>query len=158
MVRLSIKTSGTKPIRQRSLYLKDNIWFIPAVCSRKEIADSTITGIDGPIYPGTCRGRSFSDGYPGARRIKTDNRLIEFKDALQGPVRHRLDSDIGDFVLRRADGIFAYQLAVVVDDAEQGVTHVVRGERFAEFHSSPDIPSTTAGLPDPILSASSGSG
>ena len=99
----------------------------PCLCSRKEIADSTIAGIDGPIYPGTCRGRFLHDGDRGALRIRTDNRLIEFEDALQGRVLHRLHSDIGDFVLRRADGVFAYQLAVVVDDAEQGITHVVRG-------------------------------
>lgn len=97
-------------------------------CSRKEIADSTIMGIDGPIYPGTCRGRSLHKGRAGARRLRTDNKPVEFNDALQGRFRQRLESTIGDFVLQRADGVFAYQLAVVVDDAEQGVTHVVRGE------------------------------
>ncbi|SOD40996.1 tRNA glutamyl-Q(34) synthetase GluQRS [Nitrosovibrio sp. Nv4] len=97
-------------------------------CSRKEIADSTIMGIDGPVYPGTCRGVSLHKGRPGAKRLRTDNQPIEFSDALQGRFRQRLDSAIGDFVLQRADGVFAYQLAVVVDDAEQGVTHVVRGE------------------------------
>jgi glutamyl-Q tRNA(Asp) synthetase len=85
-------------------------------------------GIDGAVYPGTCRGRFSSEGYSGAWRLRTDNTLIEFEDAFQGPVRQCLESDIGDFVLRRADGIYAYQLAVVVDDAEQGVNHVVRGE------------------------------
>lgn len=99
----------------------------PCRCSRREIMDSMIVGIDGPVYPGTCRGRSLYEGCPGARRVRTDDDLIEFKDALQGTVRQRLESDIGDFVLRRADGAFAYQLAVVVDDAEQGITHVVRG-------------------------------
>ncbi|WP_256208670.1 tRNA glutamyl-Q(34) synthetase GluQRS [Nitrosospira briensis] len=97
-------------------------------CSRKEIADSAHRGIDGAVYPGTCRGRSSSEGYSGAWRLKTDNTLIEFNDAFQGPVRQHLENDSGDFVLRRADGIYAYQLAVVVDDAEQGVSHVVRGE------------------------------
>lgn len=100
----------------------------PCACSRKEIADSSIMGRDSPIYPGTCR-----DSLPGAERsqalrVRTGNNLIEIKDALRGLIRQRLERDIGDFVLRRADGIFAYQLAVVVDDAEQGVTHVVRGE------------------------------
>lgn len=99
----------------------------PCSCSRKDIADSGVIGLDGSVYPGTCRGRSFSEGYSGTWRLKTHNELIEFKDAVHGPVRQRLESDIGDFVLRRADGIFAYQLAVVVDDAEQGVSHVVRG-------------------------------
>ena len=100
----------------------------PCVCSRKEIADSSITGIEGPIYPGTCRGSALHEANCSAWRIRTDNNLIEFRDALRGRVRQRLESDVGDFVLRRADGIFAYQLAVVVDDAQQGVTHVVRGE------------------------------
>jgi glutamyl-Q tRNA(Asp) synthetase len=97
-------------------------------CSRKEIADSAHMGIDGAVYPGTCRARYSSKGYSGAWRLRTDNTMMEFNDALQGPVRQRLENDIGDFVLRRSDGIYAYQLAVVVDDAEQGVSHVVRGE------------------------------
>ncbi len=100
----------------------------PCICSRKEIADSSITGIEGPIYPGTCRDSPLYEANRSAWRIRTDNNLIEFRDALRGQVRQRLQDDVGDFVLRRADGIFAYQLAVVVDDAQQGITHVVRGE------------------------------
>lgn len=107
--------------------LEERRLIYPCICSRKEIADSSIAGIEGPIYPGTCRN-SFLHRDRSAWRIKTNNNLIEFEDALRGRVRHRLESDIGDFVLRRADGIFAYQLAVVVDDAEQGITHIVRGE------------------------------
>lgn len=99
----------------------------PCTCSRKEIADSSIIGIDGPVYPGTCRARSFLPERFGAWRVRTDTRLIEFTDALQNRIQQRLEPDIGDFVLRRADGIFAYQLAAVVDDAVQGITHVVRG-------------------------------
>ncbi len=100
----------------------------PCSCSRKEIADSATIRIDGPVYPGTCRKRNHSSDYRSARRIRTDNTTIEFSDALQGLVRQQLDRDIGDFVLQRADGVFTYQLAVVVDDAEQAITHVVRGE------------------------------
>jgi glutamyl-Q tRNA(Asp) synthetase len=99
----------------------------PCTCSRKEIADSSIIGIDGPVYPGTCRGRSFLSERFGAWRVRTDSCLIEFTDTLQSRIQQRLDTDIGDFVVRRADGIFAYQLAAVVDDAAQGITHVVRG-------------------------------
>jgi len=99
----------------------------PCTCSRKEISDSSITGREGPVYPGTCRN-NFPDGNKiGSLRVRTNNNLLEFKDALQGTIHRRLESDIGDFVLRRADGVHAYQLAVVVDDAEQGITHVVRG-------------------------------
>lgn len=100
----------------------------PCVCSRKEIADSSISGIDGPIYPGTCRsGLPAGKRSSTALRVLTHDEPIEFRDALRGPIRQQLTSTIGDFVLRRADGIYAYQLAVVVDDAAQGITHVVRG-------------------------------
>lgn len=97
------------------------------VCSRKEIVDSSVIGIEGPIYPGTCRSRRPYYGHSGAWRVWTGNKLIDFEDALQGWCAQRLESDIGDFVVRRADSVFAYQLAVVVDDAEQEITHVVRG-------------------------------
>lgn len=119
------------------------------VCSRKEIADSSIVGIEGPIYPGTCRGGLAGEEQPAARRIRTDNKLIEFQDRLRGLIRQRLESDIGDFVLRRADGIFAYQLAVVVDDAEQGVTHVVRGEDLLNSTSRQIYLQQLLGCPTP---------
>ncbi len=99
----------------------------PCTCTRKEIADSSITGVSGPVYTGTCRNNLPNKKHLGALRVRTNNSLVEFKDALHGLVSQRLESDTGDFVLRRADGIYAYQLAVVVDDAEQGITHVVRG-------------------------------
>jgi glutamyl-Q tRNA(Asp) synthetase len=99
----------------------------PCSCSRKEIADSSVLGIEGPVYPGTCRDRKHEPEFSGAWRLCTNNDLIEFEDAVQGIQEQRLQRDIGDFVIRRADGVFAYQLAVVVDDAEQGITHVVRG-------------------------------
>ena len=168
----------------------------PCCCTRREIADSALHGIDGPVYPGTCR-----DGIPAGRegrawRVRTDQFLfrhsraggnpaiknafssntldsrlrghdgalsscgiIEFDDSLQGGhpntvrvsgecgsggpaaapaigcfavtchsrIAQHLESEIGDFVGKRADGLFAYQLAVVVDDAFQSITHVVRG-------------------------------
>lgn len=100
-------------------------------CSRKEIADSynqrpVQHGIDGLIYPGTCRDKS-STFKPYAERIKVKDQNISFNDAIQGKIDQNLANQIGDFVLKRADGLFAYQLAVVVDDYLQGVTHVVRG-------------------------------
>ena len=96
-------------------------------CSRKEIADSGVAGIEGYVYPGTCR-----EGVPAGRtarawRIDTRGAAVEFDDAIQGRVGHDLEKRIGDFVLYRADRVYAYQLAAAVDDAEQGVTHVVRG-------------------------------
>jgi len=99
----------------------------PCCCTRREIADSALHGMDGQIYPGVCR-----NGVPAGRagrawRVRTDDRAIEFHDALQGHISQNLEREIGDFVVKRADGLFAYQLAVVVDDAFQGITQVVRG-------------------------------
>ncbi len=96
-------------------------------CTRREIADSSLHGIEGTVYPGTCR-----DGVPPGRtvraqRVRTDTTPICFDDLLQGRICQRLQDDLGDFVVLRADGIFAYQLAVVVDDAQLDVTEVVRG-------------------------------
>ena len=97
-------------------------------CSRREIADSSLLlAADGAqIYPGTCRGGLPCGKQPRALRLKVAG-SIEFVDRAQGRVRQDLEGEVGDFVLRRADGQFAYQLAVVVDDAAQGVTDVVRG-------------------------------
>jgi len=99
----------------------------PCCCTRREIADSALNGIEGPVYPGTCR-----NGIPAGRtgrawRTRTDNATIEFDDVLQGRISQHLERDIGDFVVKRADGLFAYQLAVAVDDAFQHITHIVRG-------------------------------
>lgn len=99
----------------------------PCCCTRKEIADSALHGIDGQIYPGTCRNGISADRKRRAWRVRTSNEPVAFDDALQGRVSQHLESEIGDFVVKRADGLFAYQLAVVVDDAFQNITHVVRG-------------------------------
>jgi glutamyl-Q tRNA(Asp) synthetase len=104
----------------------------PCACSRSEIADSSLTGIDGPVYAGTCR-----DGLPPGRaaralRVRTDDGLIEFSDRWQGVVGRRLQSAFGDFVVKRADGPIAYQLAAAVDDAAQDITEVVRGADLLE--------------------------
>lgn len=98
-------------------------------CSRKEIQDSAIhsqIGIEGMIYPGTCREKHITKT-PHAIRVKTLDQNISFEDIIQGHVTQNLAKQIGDFVIKRADGLFAYQLAVVVDDHLQGVTHIVRG-------------------------------
>ena len=99
----------------------------PCACTRREIADSALHGIEGPVYPGTCR-----NGLPPGRearawRVRTNDISISFDDALQGRISQHLENEVGDFVVKRADGLFAYQLAVVVDDAFQTVTDVVRG-------------------------------
>lgn len=98
-------------------------------CSRKEVADSaTHAAIDGGLaYPGTCRGGLPAGRSPRAWRLRVDGSETAFDDRLQGHVVQHLERDVGDFVLLRADGQFAYQLAVVVDDAAQGITDIVRG-------------------------------
>lgn len=108
--------------------LKARQLIYPCTCTRKEIADSsTDIGIEGVIYPGTCLQHPIKPNAAMAWRIKTDNVSISFNDAIQGNISQNLNTDIGDFILKRADGLFAYQLAVVVDDAAQGITHIVRG-------------------------------
>lgn len=100
----------------------------PCTCTRKEIADSANSvGIEGVIYPGTCLHQPIKPNAPQAWRVKTQASKISFNDRLIGKVSHQMQLDIGDFVIKRADGLFAYQLAVVADDAEQNVTHIVRG-------------------------------
>lgn len=100
----------------------------PCTCSRKEIADSsTQQGIEGVIYPGTCLHHPIKPNTPIAWRLKTPAKRISFEDRIVGWQQHNIGQDIGDFVIKRADGLFSYQLAVVVDDAMQGITHVVRG-------------------------------
>ncbi len=90
----------------------------PCACTRKEIGDAP--------YPGTCR-EGLHGKAPRAYRLRVNSECISFEDRLQGPYSAHLETECGDFVLLRADGLWAYQLAVVVDDEAQGVTHVVRG-------------------------------
>lgn len=98
-------------------------------CSRKTIAQNGRAGPYGMIYPGTCRDRACidTDYQQQALRVVTEDHDILFRDALLGTRRQNLAREVGDFIIRRADGLFAYQLAVVVDDAAQGITEVVRG-------------------------------
>jgi glutamyl-Q tRNA(Asp) synthetase len=96
-------------------------------CSRREVADSGLGPDGAPRYPGTCR-RGIAPGREArAWRLQVEPGQVCFDDGLQGRICQDLAAEVGDFVVLRADGCFAYQLAVVVDDAEQGVTHVVRG-------------------------------
>lgn len=95
-------------------------------CSRKRIAAAARRGVDGPVYPGHCRAQRATHP-PAALRLRVPQMRIVFDDALQGRVACDIAAECGDFVLRRADGAYTYQLAVVVDDAAQGITHVVRG-------------------------------
>lgn len=97
-------------------------------CSRREVlASAPHAGEEGPVYPGTCRTGLGPGRKARALRLRVPERQVVFSDGLFGPQEQHLASAVGDFVLRRADGLFAYQLAVVVDDAATKVTQVVRG-------------------------------
>ena len=98
-------------------------------CSRKTLAQRARMGVDGWVYPGTCRTGALYKTVkePAAWRLRVPDDRVVFDDAWQGRVACDVGMECGDFVLRRADQVFTYQLAVVVDDAAQGITHVVRG-------------------------------
>jgi glutamyl-Q tRNA(Asp) synthetase len=116
--RLDLYRAALKKLEPRSY---------PCACTRKELEDSALA-IDGSrIYPGTCRGGIAPGKTPRAVRLRTGPDPIRFTDRVQGEITQVVESEVGDFVLLRADSAFAYQLAVVVDDAAQGVTDVVRG-------------------------------
>ncbi len=91
----------------------------PCDCIRKNLP---------PVYPGICFARASRDVIPPASiRIHIDQEKIQLEDEIAGQVSWRRNEDLGDFIIKRKDGLFAYQLAVVVDDGFQGVTHIVRG-------------------------------
>ena len=101
----------------------------PCACSRREIAAAaTRTSVDGGlVYPGSCRAGLAAGKTARAWRLRVPDRELCFADRIQGMQCQHLEREVGDFVLLRADGQYAYQLAVVVDDAAQGVNAVVRG-------------------------------
>ena len=109
-------------------------------CSRRELdlwwakhPDPVLFQTGERPYPGLCRTRAWPADGPGAIRLRTQNAApVAWIDRRLGPQRQDLAQAVGDFVLLRADGLWAYQLAVVVDDADQGITHVVRGEDLAD--------------------------
>jgi glutamyl-Q tRNA(Asp) synthetase len=121
--------------REAVLALQERRLVYPCACSRREIADSSVRGIDGPVYPGTCRARPFEQRVARALRLRIENARISFTDAIQGSVTQEVEHAVGDFVVQRADGVATYQLAVVVDDAAQEISHVVRGADL--LHSTP---------------------
>lgn len=101
-------------------------------CTRREIADSALRGpltaLDGERpYPGTCRHGLPAGRQARAWRLRVPEGTETFVDRWFGPQQQNVAQAVGDFALRRADGLWAYQLAVVVDDAEQGITDIVRG-------------------------------
>lgn len=118
-------------------------------CSRREIADSALNTAAGLVYPGYCRNGMKPGRAEHALRLRTDDVLIQFDDRLQGTYAQNLTLEVGDFVLRRADGLYAYQLAVVVDDAVQGTTDIVRGADILDSTPRQIYLQQLLGLPTP---------
>lgn len=96
-------------------------------CTRAQLEDTPLGATGEHIYPGTCRDGLAPGRSARSWRLRVDSTLITFDDCIQGPQSQNLALAAGDFVLRRADGLWAYHLAVVVDDREQGITDIVRG-------------------------------
>jgi glutamyl-Q tRNA(Asp) synthetase len=121
----------------------------PCGCSRSEIAAAGFTGPEGPIYPGTCRAGLAPERSARSIRLVVPPGLVRCVDRIQGRMEQDIAAEIGDFVLRRADGIHAYQLAVVVDDAWQGITDVVRGADLTASTPRQILLQRALGLPTP---------
>ncbi len=118
-------------------------------CTRRELADSAIAPDGAAIYPGTCRQGLAADRPARAWRLRVGNACVSFDDAIQSRIVSDLAGEAGDFILLRADGLFAYQLAVVVDDAATGITHVVRGADLLASTARQIFLQQCLGLPTP---------
>ncbi len=124
-------------------------------CSRKDLREASAPhGPEGPVYPGTCRAAdpAAQAAHPAgaAWRFRVDRaRIIEFTDRRLGPRRYDLAAVSGDFIVRRRDGLWAYQLACAVDDALMGVTEVVRGEDLLDSTPRQLAILRALGLPEP---------
>ena len=131
--------------------LRDRGLAFPCGCTRKEIADSQVGHGPGAEmrYPGTCRDGLSTGREARAWRLRVTPGEIRFTDRVQGALAQDVMGAIGDFVLLRADGLFAYQLAVVVDDAVQGITDVVRGADLLDSTARQIALQGALGLPHP---------
>jgi glutamyl-Q tRNA(Asp) synthetase len=119
--RNAVYAASVESLRERGLVFKCN-------CSRKALQAAPRNAEGETIYPGTCRDAHVKAAAAARLRVDDDaGAKISFIDRARGEIVQNVATSVGDFVLRRADGCFTYQLAVVVDDALQGVTHVVRG-------------------------------
>jgi glutamyl-Q tRNA(Asp) synthetase len=137
-------------------------WAYPCGCSRKDIEDAqalmghTRERHTAAVYPGTCRdglnGKAARAWRLNVQRVINDLKLaapLAWHDRLLGDQQQDVAKEVGDFVLRRADGLWAYQLAVVVDDAAQGITHIVRGADLTDNTARQIVLQRALGLPTP---------
>jgi len=139
----------------------DRLWTLglvyPCFCSRRELAVASAPHgpADAP-YPGTCRAltdgeraQRIAEGRRPALRVALPDRALSITDRLCGVVSQQLAADVGDIIVRRSDGLYAYQLAVVVDDAADGVSHVVRGDDLLSSTPRQVALQQLLGLPTP---------
>ena len=122
--------STRAPLYEAAFARLQSIGFVyGCTCSRKDIEDvvNAQSGALVGVYPGTCAAGAAPGKTVRAHRLRVPDQPLSFVDRAAGAFSHNLKHNVGDFVIRRADGLWAYQLAVVVDDAEQGITDVVRG-------------------------------
>ncbi len=114
----------------------------PCYCSRNQIL--------GKRYPGTCRGRHWETGQRHAIRIRTETGNYTLQDQIQPAYSEDVSADVGDFIIKRSDGIYAYHLAVVVDDAYQNISHMIRGADLMDSCPVQIYLQQQLGLPTPI--------
>jgi glutamyl-Q tRNA(Asp) synthetase len=153
---VTVQTTRLARYEEALMALADMQRLYACQCSRREIADSAngVTGIDGLVYPGTCRQLLLNQNTlntPQAIRLNTEvsAATIMFQDRCQGTQTQQVSQDVGDFVLKRRDGLHTYQLSVVVDDADAAVTHVVRGADLLDSTPRQILLQTLLGVPTP---------
>ncbi len=143
------------PLYQQALEQLDHLVY-PCGCSRREIADSQVNQVahhtQGLIYPGICRNGLAPGKIGRALRLKVPQEphcVLSFDDRWTGHYSQDLTAEVGDFIIRRADGYWAYQLAVVVDDGAQGITDIVRGADLLDSTPRQLYLQQVLGLPQP---------
>ncbi len=147
--RVLYQSSRVDLYRDAANYLLSIGMAYPCSCSRREIEETGSQGPEGTIYPGTCRSGHDITRNAKALRVVTDSIKIGFSDLIHGQFRQNLEQDVGDFIIRRADGLYAYQLAVVVDDAFQGINRIVRGSDLLFSTTRQVYLQQLLGLPQP---------
>jgi glutamyl-tRNA synthetase len=155
-----VQSADLAPYREALERLLERGRAYPCVCTRREVQDVASAPHPGPgvetRYPGTCRGR-FRDppaateatGRAAGVRLAVPDGPVAVRDALAGAVAFDVQAEVGDFLLARRDGVVAYQLAVVVDDARQGVTEVLRGDDLLPSAARQALLQDALGLPRP---------
>ena len=130
--------------------LRDSGAVYRCVCTRSQLSEAPRNAQGETIYPGTCRDSVAEEHTPHhAWRVRAPDAAISFIDRVWGELTQSITADVGDFVVKRADGLFAYQLAVVVDDAHQHITHIVRGADLLWNTPRQIALQTLLGLPTP---------